>query len=483
MDASISAQVLGQRIRQIRIRHNFTQQDLAGSDYSKSYISAIEQGKARPSRQALQIIASRLQVPTSTLLDPTSEGFDAMEEGRSQTRVRKRRGESSAPTSEGEFDSFDLLLARAAYLLYTDQPSQAQEITCGTLAAEQGPSSGNLDPARLAQATYLCGLATYSVGAHADALAYLERGLSVAEQLSDMETAEKLRDLLGTIYLDTGQPLVALEHHRKCLEAIEAGLILDPNFELRLYSHLAADYTALQSKDRAVETYRAAMKIASQVGSMSRQAEVFWSVGAAKEQKWYTTTIMNTGIEMALGIYEALDGVHHVAEIERRYGQALLELGSLEAAEASLESSLKLSSSLGYGADVAGTLIELARLSIQRKDMLQAQERVGRAIEMCRLALADGTGKEEHNWQETAKFSATLAEALALAAEIAGATGDAPTMERLFEEAVELLGQNAGSHCAGEVYRRYAHALGSIGHHEQASLMYERAYASHIRQR
>src|SRR5215213_5027706 len=92
MVANLTAKALGQRIRQLRTRKGQTQQDLAGNDYSKSYISAIEQGKTRPSLEALQRMASRLDVPASLLLDPGAPGFAPIDPEAMPRRVRRRRG-------------------------------------------------------------------------------------------------------------------------------------------------------------------------------------------------------------------------------------------------------------------------------------------------------------------------------------------------------------------------------------------------------
>lgn len=59
---------LGQRIRQIRLERGMTQDQLAEGTFSKSYISAIELGKIKPSLTALSIIAQRLQVPMVNLV-------------------------------------------------------------------------------------------------------------------------------------------------------------------------------------------------------------------------------------------------------------------------------------------------------------------------------------------------------------------------------------------------------------------------------
>jgi tetratricopeptide (TPR) repeat protein len=59
---------IGARIRAARRAAGLTQQQLADGRYTKAYISALEQGHARPSMAALDFIAQRLALPPSTFL-------------------------------------------------------------------------------------------------------------------------------------------------------------------------------------------------------------------------------------------------------------------------------------------------------------------------------------------------------------------------------------------------------------------------------
>src|SRR5262245_51800213 len=59
---------IGTRIRAARLAAGLTQQQLAEGRYTKAYISALEQGHAKPSMAALDFIASRLGLPPSTFL-------------------------------------------------------------------------------------------------------------------------------------------------------------------------------------------------------------------------------------------------------------------------------------------------------------------------------------------------------------------------------------------------------------------------------
>lgn len=54
---------IGSRIRQRRKELGITQEELAGSEYTKSFISQVEKGQTWPSLPALAYIAQRLGRP------------------------------------------------------------------------------------------------------------------------------------------------------------------------------------------------------------------------------------------------------------------------------------------------------------------------------------------------------------------------------------------------------------------------------------
>ncbi|MBO8142387.1 MAG: tetratricopeptide repeat protein [Firmicutes bacterium] len=60
---------LGEKIRSLRRQMRMTQAELAGVDFTKSFISQIEKNQARPSLRSLQILAHRLNRPVSYFLE------------------------------------------------------------------------------------------------------------------------------------------------------------------------------------------------------------------------------------------------------------------------------------------------------------------------------------------------------------------------------------------------------------------------------
>src|SRR5205085_6633614 len=85
--------MVGARLREVRKARKLTQSQLAGEDFSVSYISAIERGQIHPSLRALEIFAVRLGL-TSTQLLPA----------RSQPEERAGGGPSSLEREEEEIE-------------------------------------------------------------------------------------------------------------------------------------------------------------------------------------------------------------------------------------------------------------------------------------------------------------------------------------------------------------------------------------------
>src|SRR5947199_3337849 len=59
---------LGDRLRAARKERGMSQEMLAQPEFTKSYVSAVERGKARPSLKALDLMSRRLGIPMDVLL-------------------------------------------------------------------------------------------------------------------------------------------------------------------------------------------------------------------------------------------------------------------------------------------------------------------------------------------------------------------------------------------------------------------------------
>src|SRR5918997_4964887 len=76
---------LGERLRQLRVAAGLTQTDVAGDRFSKEYVSQIERGKTRPTRETIEWLANRLAVDADFL----ANGVSADQRGRVETTLAR----------------------------------------------------------------------------------------------------------------------------------------------------------------------------------------------------------------------------------------------------------------------------------------------------------------------------------------------------------------------------------------------------------
>src|SRR5437588_7828594 len=84
-NASSAQTRLGERLRQLRVSSNMTQTDLAGDRFSKEYVSQIERGKTRPTRETIEWLAQRLSVDADFL----ESGLSTSDRGRVEAALAR----------------------------------------------------------------------------------------------------------------------------------------------------------------------------------------------------------------------------------------------------------------------------------------------------------------------------------------------------------------------------------------------------------
>src|SRR6059036_1859626 len=90
---------LGERLRQLRVAANLTQSDLAGERFSKEYVSQIERGKTRPTRETVEWLAGRLGVDPGFLANGVATDERGRLEGalaRAETLIEALRNDDAA---------------------------------------------------------------------------------------------------------------------------------------------------------------------------------------------------------------------------------------------------------------------------------------------------------------------------------------------------------------------------------------------------
>src|SRR5438552_2318628 len=65
---------LGTKVRELRLIRGLTQRELAGGDFTKGFVSLLENGRTRVSLRAAEILAQRLGVKVVDLVESSAAG-------------------------------------------------------------------------------------------------------------------------------------------------------------------------------------------------------------------------------------------------------------------------------------------------------------------------------------------------------------------------------------------------------------------------
>src|SRR5919198_841201 len=115
---------LGERLRQLRVSAGLTQTELAGDHFSKEYVSQIERGKTRPTRETIEWLAARLGVDAGFL----ANGVSADERGRVDSALARADALLEARRNDEAWQEFETV--RAA-VLATGLPELESRLLCG----------------------------------------------------------------------------------------------------------------------------------------------------------------------------------------------------------------------------------------------------------------------------------------------------------------------------------------------------------------
>ena len=191
-----------------------TQAQLASPEFSISYISAIERGKIRPSLKALSILARRLDVPLTFLLEGSPAG------------AAEARAVGYSPADAGPDQKIDVDLLQASVLVQQGAHKQAEQ-----LLAPIQPERITTD--QVYKLYLLRGEIHIGLNEYQEAVVDLRQAVSQGEAINDSESTERARNLLGKAYFSLYNYTLAMENHLRCNHAIENRAINDPVFALR----------------------------------------------------------------------------------------------------------------------------------------------------------------------------------------------------------------------------------------------------------
>jgi len=380
VDDTPLARSIGARLRQARLHAGLTQQQLAGDRYTKAYVSALENGVSKPSMAALNYLATRLQIPATTLLAEESDRWSRLEGDvlLASGRWQEALDIYDRHLAEGPYGRAraELLLGRAEALARLDRGPEAA--AAGSEAADIFDGLGREADAALAR--YWVANGQYLQGNAAEA-----------------------RRLIGSI-----------------LVRVRAGLRVEPDFHLRLVIALAAIETRDGEYDQALAYLSEVRGLAERLDDRRRATYLFDLANSYRETGDYEASVRAGSASLAL--FTAMQAGAETAALENDLALVFLKLGNVSRANELVSSARARFEALGddrWLAHVADTeaQIALAGSAFDRAAALAEQAIVG----------AEQTGNQK-----------ALISALVTRAQIRQQLGDAASADGDFARAADL---------------------------------------------
>lgn len=443
---------LGERLRRARLERGMSQENLAQPEFTKSYVSAVERSKARPSLKALELMARRLGIPVSEFLAAVpATGSDIDIAALDEDLAYQLDHAKLLITTERGHEAIRIInAAEQEYSAYFDQMSEPTRYRFYRLRAS----------------AYL------RVGEPGSARTDLNRAIALAEQMADPQEVERARNVLGVVFYEQDLPQQALEHHRLGLQAIHNGIVKDPTLRLNIYRNLANDYWALKDTPQAIATYKEALSQLEDLSNLEQQAGIYWGLSLAyKDQGDLTRAKLYA--RQALTIYEAAQNQWAIIAMSTNLAEIYIEQQQYPEAEQLLQSAQTLLIQAPDEMRESIMYTQYTMLYLQQGLLEQAAAAAQQALEL-----------SEARYREQAKQGDTMAQAntvrtyaqalrgMGLVAERRGEPADA---DRLFQQALDLVQQTEYTETTYEITFTYADLLSARGDHQQAAIYYRAA--------
>ncbi len=437
---AVAARV-GSNIREVRTTMGMTQSQLAAPEFSISSISAIERGKIRPSLRALSILARRLDVPLTFLL----EG--------SPSQAAEARTIGYSPADAGPDQKIDVDLLQASVLVQQGE-ARAAEAVIAAIVPER------ITTEQAYRLFFLRGQIHLAEGKHQEAVADLRNAVVQGEGLNDREFTERARALLGRAYYHLTNYQLALENHTHCLDAITTKRITDPFFALDVYTAVADDYLRLSDSDRAVTYYHQALDV---LGHLSRDTRSFAREYLAISRQYADDGKLAMARDYAmksLALYQMRGEHTAIGMTHQRLGKALERQNLFDEAEEQERQAIAILREVQDAVALSTCHTELSELLLGRGRPQEAEQEAQEALKYAR---------ESGDAQ-------TQGQALFALAQLRHQLGDYQAADTLFAESLAMLDASHAHDSAASASFRFANLLEERGEVQQSLTAIKRAY-------
>src|ERR671937_608863 len=347
----LGAARLGERVRQLRVAAGMTQSDLAGERFSKEYVSQIERGKTRPTRETVEWLAARLGVDPSFL----------------------ERGVSADERSRVE-----AMLARAEALTNAHQYDEAVDELENSRTAVLATGAVELETRALS----------------AEAWARMERG-EVKPALELLDRCRTITDGPGFSDVDRAQVLFRMGVCRYHLPSIASAVgLLSEALKLAEGSQLPCDllrseilgwrsrcYRRQRDFEAAREDVERALELAQALDDHRTMANVYFQASLVAERMGHWV-LARSYAERAKAYYEQLNDERNVGRLLNNLGGLNFQLGKPERAVTYLKDAYRVLLERGSEAEAANVVSSLAHVHLMTGQVETAEDEARHALDL-----------------------------------------------------------------------------------------------------
>jgi tetratricopeptide (TPR) repeat protein len=346
---SSSAFKLGERLRQLRVSAGLTQTELAGLRFSKEYVSQIERGKTRPTRETIEWLAQQLGVDADFL----QNGVSTDERSRIETMLARAEALSEALEFAGAVEQIDDV--RTAVLA-----AGTPDLTVRMLAVEAWSRQG--------------------IGEVRPAIELLNRARALAEgpQFSDVDRADLLYRL-GVCRQKLSSIATAVALFDEALVLAEGSGLPCDLLRSKILNFRARCRRRQRDYEAAREDVERALELAEGLEDRRMTANVYFqaSLIAEREGQWVTA---RTYAERARSIYELLDDRADVGRILNNLGALHFLLGKPEDAVRTFKDAFTVLLDAGSDDEAATVVSSLAQVQLSQGELEIAEEQARHAL-------------------------------------------------------------------------------------------------------
>ncbi len=341
---------LGDRLRQLRVSAGLTQTELAGERFSKEYVSQIERGKTRPTRETIKWLAARLGVDSSFL----ESGVSSDERARAEAILTRAEALSERRDYDAAIDEFTDALAAVVATGAVDLQVRvlSGEAWARAHRSEVRPAIDLLEQAR---------------------------GLVEGPSFTDLDRAQVLFRLGVARYL-ISSIATAIALFGEALTLVERSPFPSDLLRANVLTWRSRCYRRQRDYEAARDDVTCALELAESMDDARALGEVYFqaSLIAERDGHW---VLARTYAERAKSQYEALTDRMNVGRLLNNLGGLEFLLGKPEEAIARLTEAFSIALEHGTDDDAATAISSLAQVYLRTGDAARAEEHAHLALQ------------------------------------------------------------------------------------------------------